>query len=171
MNPKILVVDDHEIVREGIRTLLGRSRPDWDICGEASNAKEALDAVKRLNPDIVIMDITMPVTSGLEAAMQMRNLGLRSKVLMFTMHEAERLATEVSDVGARGYVLKSQAARDLVLAIEQILAGRTFFGAPSEPERSPEDKRENGLVFRKRLAQATARRAAPLGRPCADPGF
>jgi DNA-binding NarL/FixJ family response regulator len=170
MNPKILVVDDHEIVREGIRTLLGRSRPDWDICGEASSAKEALDAVKRLSPDVVIMDITMPVTSGLEAALQMRNLGLHCKILVFTMHESERLATEVSDVGAQGYVLKSQAARDLVLAIEQILAGRTFFGAP-ETERSPEDRPRNGLVFRKRLAQAAPRRTAPLGRLGTDPGF
>jgi DNA-binding NarL/FixJ family response regulator len=171
MNPKILVVDDHEIVREGIRTLLGRSRPDWDICGEASNAKEALDAVKRLSPDVVIMDITMPGTSGLEAALQMRNLGLQSRVLMFTMHESDMLATEVRDVGARGYVLKSQAARDLVLAIEEILAGRTFFGAPPETERSPEDKPRSGLVFRKRLAQAAAKPTAPLGRLRTDPSF
>ena len=68
MNPRILIVDDHEIVREGIRTLLGRSRSEWQICGEASNASEALTAVKTLEPDVVILDITMPGTRGLEVA-------------------------------------------------------------------------------------------------------
>jgi DNA-binding NarL/FixJ family response regulator len=134
MNPRIVIVDDHEIVREGIRTLLGRSRPDWEICGEAANAAEALDVVKKLAPDIVILDITMPGTSGLEAALRMNRLGFQSKVLIFTMHESDRLAREVRDAGARGYVLKSQAARDLVLAIERVLAGSTFYGAPPEPE-------------------------------------
>ena len=131
MKPRILVVDDHEIVREGIRTLLGRTRSDWEICGEASNAGDALNAIRTLTPDIVILDITMPGTSGLEVALQVRNLRLPSRVLIFTMHDSERLATEVRNAGAQGYVLKSQAARDLVLAIEKILGGDTFFGPPS----------------------------------------
>ncbi|HUJ82889.1 MAG TPA: response regulator transcription factor [Candidatus Acidoferrales bacterium] len=131
MKPRILVVDDHEIVREGIRTLLSRTRSDWEICGEASNAGDALHAIRTLEPDIVILDITMPGTSGLELALQVRNLRLPSRVLIFTMHDSERLATEVRNAGAQGYVLKSQAARDLVLAIERILGGDTFFGAPS----------------------------------------
>jgi DNA-binding NarL/FixJ family response regulator len=131
MKPRILVVDDHEIVREGIRTLLGRTRSDWEICGEASNAGDALNAIRTLEPDIVILDITMPGTSGLEVALQVRNLRLPFRVLIFTMHDSERLATEVRNAGAQGYVLKSQAARDLVLAIERILGGDTFFGPPS----------------------------------------
>ena len=131
MHPRILIVDDHEIVREGIRTLLRRSRSDWQICGEASNAGEALNAIKTLAPDIVILDITMPGMSGLEAAQRIRSMRHASRVLIFTMHDSERLATEVREAGAQGYVLKSQAARDLVLAIECILAGGTFFGAPS----------------------------------------
>ena len=131
MKPRILVVDDHEIVREGIRTLLSRTRSDWEICGEASNAGDALNAIRTLEPDIVILDITMPGTSGLELALQVRNLRLPSRVLIFTMHDSERLATEVRNAGAQGYVLKSQAARDLVLAIERILGGDTFFGPRS----------------------------------------
>jgi DNA-binding NarL/FixJ family response regulator len=131
MHPTILIVDDHEIVREGIRTLLRRSRSDWQICGEASNAGEALNAIKTLAPDIVILDITMPGMSGLEAAQRIRSMRHASRVLIFTMHDSERLATEVREAGAQGYVLKSQAARDLVLAIECILAGGTFFGASS----------------------------------------
>jgi DNA-binding NarL/FixJ family response regulator len=127
MTPRILIVDDHEIVREGIRTLLGRSRSEWQICGEASNASEALMAVKNLEPDIVILDITMPGTSGLEVAKRIKNMQIPSHVLIFTMHESERLATEVREAGAHGYVLKSQAARDLVSAIEEVLSGGSFF--------------------------------------------
>jgi DNA-binding NarL/FixJ family response regulator len=127
MNPRILIVDDHEIVREGIRTLLGRSRSEWQICGEASNASEALSAVKTLEPDVVILDITMPGTSGLEVAKRIKNMEIPSRVLIFTMHESERLATEVREAGAHGYVLKSQAARDLVSAIEEVLSGGSFF--------------------------------------------
>ncbi|MFY9689863.1 MAG: response regulator transcription factor [Candidatus Acidiferrales bacterium] len=147
MPPTILIVDDHEIVREGIRTLLGRSRPDWVVCGEAPNANEALEKVKILEPDIVILDITMPGMSGLEAAVRINKLGVRSKVLIFTMHDSERLAKEVRDVGARGYVLKSQAARDLVQAIERILGGGTFSIAPPEPEGGTERKSNPGATF------------------------
>jgi DNA-binding NarL/FixJ family response regulator len=147
MNPRILIVDDHEVVREGIRTLLGKARPDWDICGEASNGNEALEAARNLEPDVVVLDITMPGMSGLEAASRMKKQGFRSKVLIFTMHDSERLATEVRDVGALGYVLKSQAARDLVLAIERILAGGTFGIGPPEPESGRRDKPGRGFAF------------------------
>jgi DNA-binding NarL/FixJ family response regulator len=127
MKPKVLIVDDHEIVREGIRRLLSGSRPDWEICGEATNGKQAVDNVKLLNPDVVILDITMPGMSGLEAAPQIVKLGLGCRILIFTMHDSGRLVTEIRDAGAHGYVQKSQAARDLVVAIECLLQGGTFF--------------------------------------------
>lgn len=135
--PKILIVDDHEIVREGIRTLLARSAPEWYVCGEATNASEALEMVKSLNPDLVIMDITMPGTSGLVAAERISKLHPSPRVLMFTMHDFERLGTEVRQAGAQGYVLKSQATRDLILAIRSLLAGGTFFGASNATTYSP----------------------------------
>ncbi|HEY2646310.1 MAG TPA: response regulator transcription factor [Candidatus Acidoferrales bacterium] len=127
MKPKILLVDDHEIVREGIRRLLTTSRPDWEICGEASNGKQAIEAVKRLEPDVVVLDITMPGMSGLEAAPHILKLGLGGRILIFTMHGSERLNVEIRNSGAHGYVQKSQAARDLVEAIECLLGGGTFF--------------------------------------------
>jgi DNA-binding NarL/FixJ family response regulator len=140
MNPKILIADDHEIVLEGIRTLLTRSRRDWEICGEARNGEEAVHMVKNLRPDVVVLDITMPRVSGLQAAIQIANLNLGCRILMFTMHDSGRLGTEVKNAGAQGYVLKSQAARDLVRAIECLLGGNTFFG--SEPNREPKEKKE-----------------------------
>ena len=127
MPARILLVDDHEIVREGIRTLITRSRPEWEICGEARDGEEALVAVRALRPDVVILDITMPKMSGLEAAPRIAKLGLGCRVLMFTMHDSERLSTEVRQAEAQGLVLKSQAARDLVRAVDRLLDGGTFF--------------------------------------------
>jgi DNA-binding NarL/FixJ family response regulator len=127
MAARILLVDDHEIVREGIRTLITRSRPEWEICGEARDGEEALEAVRALKPDVVILDITMPKLSGLEAAPRIAKLGLGCRVLMFTMHDSERLSTEVRQAEAQGLVLKSQAARDLVRAVDRLLDGGTFF--------------------------------------------
>ena len=129
MLARILLVDDHEIVREGIRTLIARSRPEWEICGEARDGEEALAAVTALKPDIVILDITMPKMSGLEAAPRIAKLGLGCRVLMFTMHDSERLSSEVRQAEAQGLVLKSQAARDLIRAVDRLLDGGTFFAS------------------------------------------
>jgi DNA-binding NarL/FixJ family response regulator len=133
MAARILIVDDHEIVREGIRTLIGRSRPEWEICGEAANGEEAIETVTALKPDVVVLDITMPKMSGLEAAPRIAKLGLGCRVLMFTMHDSERLTLEVRQAQAQGLVLKSQAARDLIQAIERLLAGGTFFASEAAP--------------------------------------
>jgi DNA-binding NarL/FixJ family response regulator len=163
--PKILIVDDHEIVREGIRTLLGRSAPDWDLCGEASNASEALAMVQALNPDLVIMDITMPGTSGLVAAQRISKLSPAPRVLMFTMHDFERLGTEVREAGAQGYVLKSQASRDLVLAIRSLLAGGTFFGVPQDSATPATEDRKPGILFRVALARLNSLRKKAKTQP------
>jgi len=127
MKAKVLLVDDHEIVREGIRRLLTSSRPDWEICGEATNGKQAVDAVERLKPDIIILDITMPGMSGIEATRHIVKLNLSCRILIFTMHDSDRLGEEIRLAGAHGYVQKSQAARDLVIAVECLLQGGTFF--------------------------------------------
>ena len=150
MSARIMIVDDHEIVREGIRTIIGRSRPQWIVCGEASNGEQAIEAVKALKPDVVVLDITMPGISGLEAASQIAKLGLGCRVLVFTMHESERLSTEVRQAGAQGYVRKSQAARDLTRAIEELLYGDTFFGSQPEPKGSsqPEPPKATGTTDR-----------------------
>jgi len=134
MAPRILIADDHEVVREGIRTLIDRSRPEWKICGEATNGEEAIEAAKTLKPDVIVLDITMPKMSGLEAAPRIAKLGLGCRILMFTMHDSDRLAIEARRAQAQGLVLKSQAARDLIRAIDRLLAGSTFFGSDASPE-------------------------------------
>jgi DNA-binding NarL/FixJ family response regulator len=154
MPARILIADDHEIVLEGIRTLVGRSRREWEICGEARNGKEAVEMVKKLKPDV--LDITMPVLSGLQAATEIGESGVNCRVLMFTMHESDRLGVEVREAGAQGYVLKSQAARDLIRAIDYLLAGNNFFGAPPERVKADKDEPNPGTLFRMGFAFAGA---------------
>ena len=132
MSARILIVDDHQIVREGIRKLVNQLRPEWEICGEANSGAEAIKAAKDLEPDVITLDVAMPDMSGLEAASRIAKLRLSSRVLLFTMYESKRLAAEAWHVGAQGYVLKSQAAHHLILAIDRILAGGTFFGGLQE---------------------------------------
>ena len=153
----IVVADDHEIVLEGIRTLVDRSRRGWNICGEARNGQDAVEMAKRLRPDVIVLDITMPVMNGLQAAREIGNSGLGSRILIFTMHESGTLASEVRNAGAHGFVVKSQAARDLIRAIECLLNGKTFFGAPPEPEKQENKGLDSGSVFRRILTFGTCR--------------
>jgi len=151
MKARILIVDDHEIVREGVRNLLARLRPNWTVCGEAASGDEGVKAAQALQPDLVVLDITMPGLSGLEAAVQITRMGLGCRILMFTMHDSARLADEVRNVGAHGCVIKSQAARDLVFAIDRLLEGGTFFGERPEPEVKKNSK-TSGISLRASLA-------------------
>jgi DNA-binding NarL/FixJ family response regulator len=147
MGSKILIVDDHEVVRQGIRTIL-RARPQWEVCGEAVNGRDAIEKAQSLDPDVIIMDITMPEMSGIEATREITKLKLRAAVLVFTMHESKNLATTVQDAGARGFVLKSHAARDLLDALEALLAGGTFFGPdPGKETKSKHESGNRGLTF------------------------
>jgi DNA-binding NarL/FixJ family response regulator len=150
---RILVADDHEIVLEGIRGLVGRAERDWEIVGEARNGKEAVQMVLSLRPDVVVLDVTMPEMSGLQAAKEIVRSGADCRILIFTMHESERLEPEVRQTGAHGYVLKSQAARDLVRAIDCLLSGDTFYGGPEARQVRPA-KEKNGPMFFQALAFA-----------------
>jgi DNA-binding NarL/FixJ family response regulator len=148
MGSKILIVDDHEVVRQGIRTIL-RSRPHWEVCGEAVNGRDAIEKAKTLDPDVIIMDITMPEMSGIEATREITKLKLRAAVLVFTMHESKNLASTVQDAGARGFVLKSHAARDLLDALEALLNGGTFFGPDNgKSAKGKEEAGNRGFNFR-----------------------
>ena len=122
---RILIVDDHEIVRQGIRRIL-ELQNDWEVCGEAGNGQEALQLNATLKPDAIIMDLTMPVMNGLDATRAITNTHPESKVLIFTMHEPQNLAS-IERSGAKGVLTKSRAAHDLTPALQTILAGQTYF--------------------------------------------
>ncbi len=122
---RILIVDDHAVVRRGVRSLL-ESHDGWEIAGEATNGREAVDLAKRLQPDIVVMDLTLPELNGLDATRQILKDSPRSEVLVLTMHHSEELARDVLQAGARGYVLKSDADQSLIAAIESLREHKPF---------------------------------------------
>lgn len=123
---RILVADDHEIVRQGIRALL-KTHAGWEVCGEATNGREAVEKAAQLKPDIVILDIGMPSLNGLNATRQILQADPMIKVLILTMHESDQVVREVLEAGARGYLLKSDAGRDLSTAVEALQRNKTFF--------------------------------------------
>lgn len=126
---RILIADDHEVVRRGLRALLDTDRDgrQWTVCGEASTGQEAVETAKQLKPDVVILDISMPRLNGLDAARMILKTAPHTKILILTMHESEELIRNVLDTGARGYVFKSDAGRDLVAAVDAVQRGKFFF--------------------------------------------
>ena len=125
---KLLVADDHEIVRNGVRCLL-EAQPGWQVMAEACNGREAVEKAKRLKPDVAVLDIGMPSLNGLEAARQMLKNDPHIKIVILTVYESDNLIREVLKVGARGYVSKTDAIRDLVTAISAVQSGVAFFTA------------------------------------------
>jgi DNA-binding NarL/FixJ family response regulator len=146
MTVRILIADDHEVVRQGVRKILA-ARPEWEICGEATNGQEAVQLAGELRPDAIIMDITMPVMSGLEAARTLTSSRTSPPILIFTMHESRSLADSVKEVGARGFVFKSRAARDLIKALDTLLKGGTFFSAEGDSAPTAKDAPKGGISF------------------------
>ena len=122
---RILIADDHEVVRKGIRTLL-ETHSEWEICGEASTGKDAIAKAAQLKPDVVLLDITMPEASGLEAIPEILKAQPQAKIIVLTMHDSGQMASRVLAAGASGLVLKSDAARDLILALEAIGKNKSF---------------------------------------------
>jgi DNA-binding NarL/FixJ family response regulator len=125
---RVLIADDHEIVRKGVRAIL-ESRMDTDICGEASNGKEAVQKAAELRPDLIILDHSMPLLDGLGAASQIRQILPRVPILILSMHEGQVLRDAMRLVGVRGFVPKAECAIRLLEGVDAVMRGETFFRA------------------------------------------
>jgi DNA-binding NarL/FixJ family response regulator len=126
MGVRLLLADDHEIVRKGLRALL-EAEPGWQVAAEAADGRDAVEKAQQIKPDIAILDISMPSLNGLEATRQIVKGISQTKVLVLTMHDSDPLIQRVLEAGARGYLLKSDAARDLVAAVDALRRNKTFF--------------------------------------------
>jgi DNA-binding NarL/FixJ family response regulator len=127
MNPiRILIADDHELFRRGVAAELAQV-PGWVVAAEAANGRDAVALAAELKPDVVVLDLTMPELNGLEAARKIVAAEPSARILILTAHESEQVVREVLSAGAQGYVLKSDAGRILVAALQALLDGRFFF--------------------------------------------
>jgi DNA-binding NarL/FixJ family response regulator len=140
MPKRIVVVDDHDVVRQGVRLIL-RSRPDWSVVDEASNGNEAVQKNRSQNPDLTILDISMPEKDGLEVIRDLKAAGVMPKILVLSMHHSKELIAAVRDLGASGYILKTNAAQDLIRAMEDVFDGGTFF--PDGNAKTPSNAARN----------------------------
>ena len=122
---RVLIADDHEAVRKGVCSILG-SRKDLEVCGEAEDGRDAIEKARELKPDVVILDITMPVLSGFEAAREIRKT-MSVPILILSMHESIQLIEEARKIGVQGYVTKTEAASRLLLAVDALLRKQDFF--------------------------------------------
>jgi DNA-binding NarL/FixJ family response regulator len=123
---RILIADDHELARKGIRSLL-EGHPGWEVCAEARDGREAVELATHLKPDVLLLDVGMPNLNGLDAARQILANMPHVLILIVTVHDSEQIVREVLAAGARGFLLKSDAGRDLVAAVEALQNQRTFF--------------------------------------------
>jgi DNA-binding NarL/FixJ family response regulator len=123
---RVLIADDHEVVRKGIKSMI-EGHQGWQVCGEAADGRDAVAQSHSLTPDVVVLDVSMPVLNGLEATRQILKSRPATKVLILSMHETEQVVQQVLEAGAKGYLFKSDAGRDLVSAVEALEQDKTFF--------------------------------------------
>jgi DNA-binding NarL/FixJ family response regulator len=145
---KVLIADDHAILREGVKALL-RLAEDIEVVGEAADGRQAIERVRSLDPDVVLMDIAMPGLGGLEAALELKKEGARARVLILSQYEDREYVRRLLKAGVAGYVLKKSAGTDLAAAIRAVQRG--------------------GLVLDPEVARAAMEEASPAGTQSADP--
>lgn len=150
---RIVLADDHVLVRQGLKSLLDRE--GFQVVAEASDGQEALAHVQSLQPDIAVMDISMPILNGLNAAREMSRSSPKTKTILLTQHDESQYIREALEAGVKGYVLKSQVASDLLLAIRQVSRGQVYLspgvsGAVLEAYNSKSEKSKNPLTLRER---------------------
>jgi DNA-binding NarL/FixJ family response regulator len=147
---RILVADDHDVVRAGLKQLLN-AQADWEICAEAKTGREAVTLAQQYEPRVVVMDIGMPELNGLDATRKIRELLPHAKIVILSMHFSDQLIRDITEAGAQGYVLKSDADRELVAAVRAVANGGSYFTSKAAntvigPHHIPDPS-----SFRKRL--------------------
>jgi DNA-binding NarL/FixJ family response regulator len=150
---RVVLADDHVVVRQGLKSLL--EREGFHVVAEASDGQEALGHVQSLQPDIAVIDISMPIRNGLDAARDIARLSPKTKTILLTQHDEDEYISEALDAGMRGYVLKSQASSDLIQAIQQVCRGLVYLSpgvssAVMEAYRSKSKKPADPLTTRER---------------------
>jgi DNA-binding NarL/FixJ family response regulator len=123
---RILIADDHEMLRRGLIQTLER-HPNWEICGEASNGREAVELAEKTLPNVALLDLSMPQMNGLEATRAIKKASSNTEIMILTVHETDSLIREVLEAGARGYLLKTDPARQIVAAIEALAEHKPYF--------------------------------------------
>ncbi len=123
---RILVADDHDLMRRGIKSLL-QSHAGWEVCGEAHTGREAVTKAEELKPDVVILDISMPDLNGVDAAKRIRKVSPDTEVLILSVHYSDQLIRDILEAGVRGYIVKSDSDRDLIIAVETLANHKPFF--------------------------------------------
>jgi DNA-binding NarL/FixJ family response regulator len=123
---RVLIADDHQVMRRGVRAVI-ELIPEWEVCGEASTGRDAVDMAERLQPEIVIMDVSMPELNGLEATRQIRKISPSTEVLMFTGLETEEMVRQVFEAGARSYILKTDGREQLECALRSLAEHKPYF--------------------------------------------
>jgi len=133
---RILIADDHAVVRSGLRAILGAC-PEWEVCGEAQTGVEAIALAKRLRPDIVVLDLSMPGLGGLEAAAAIKKDVPNVELIVLTCHYSKPLLREIMKIGVLGFVLKSDAGRDLIAAVKAVQRHELFINEHPDGPVSP----------------------------------
>jgi two-component system response regulator NreC len=123
---RILIADDHDVMRQGSKAVIER-RPGWEVCGLASNGREAVQKAEELRPDVVVIDMMMPELNGLEAARQIKRHLPATEILMFTAHQSEQLIRDAFEAGVKSFILKTEAHQFLLEAIESLACHKPFF--------------------------------------------
>jgi DNA-binding NarL/FixJ family response regulator len=126
--PRVLVVDDHAFIRRGVTTIL-QAFPEWELCGEAENGQEAVRLAEELRPEVIIMDVSMPVLNGIEATRLISKAHPEIKIVLLTLHDSAELLRSGFRAGAKGYLLKSDAEQELLKAL-RVVVGQGSYVSP-----------------------------------------
>ena len=147
---RILIADDHSVVRAGLRSLL-ESHPGWEVCAEAADGREAVEKAAKHKPHVAVLDIGMPLLNGVEATRRIRKSSPDTEILVLTMHESEDLVQQVTEAGARGYILKDDADRILIAAVDAVRNHKPYFSTRVSSAADSTDSSEPPKSSRSRL--------------------